>query len=279
MNAGSRLTGLESDVSLAMNAIDEILNPDDGNNPLNKIENAPGLISCFLNVGCIGDSLASGIAVYKDQNGNTVVNSVNRYPYSWGQYLARMTGNTYYNWSAGGLRTDTWLNSSFARECFDGEHLCQAYIIGLGQNDNNKYHGSEIGTISDIDTENYYNNADSFYGRYAKIIQKIKEVQPKARIFVITDPNSSVDTNGYNTAIRNIAELFDNVYVLDMRAYWSTAPCNEFLENQKRYGHFNAVGYYIIAKMIMTYIDYIMEHNYEDFREIENIGTDYYWYE
>ena len=29
----------------------------------------------------------------------------------------------------------------------------------------------------------------------------------------------------------------------------------------------------------MAYIDYIMEHNYENFREIENIGTDYHWYE
>lgn len=250
-----------------------------GANPLSGIENTPGLISCFLNVGCIGDSLASGVAVYKDQSGNIVVNSQNRYQYSWGQYLARMTGNTYYNWSAGGLRTDSWLNSAYATECFDGEHLCQAYIIGLGQNDNNKNHGSDLGTINDINTANYNNNADTFYGRYAKIIQKIKEVQPKAKIFVITDPNDSVNTNGYNTAIRNIAQLFDNVYVLDMRAYWSTAPCNEFLENQKRYGHFNAVGYYIIAKMIMTYIDYIMEHNYEDFREIENIGTDYHWYE
>ena len=250
-----------------------------GANPLSGIENTPGLISCFLNVGCIGDSLASGVAVYKDQNGNIVVNSQNRYQYSWGQYLARMTGNTYYNWSAGGLRTDSWLNSVHATECFDGNHLCQAYIIGLGQNDNNRDHGSGLGTINDINIANYNNNADTFYGRYAKIIQKIKEVQPKAKIFVITDPNDSVNTNGYNTAIRNIAQLFDNVYVLDMRAYWSTAPCNEFLENQKRYGHFNAVGYYIIAKMIMTYIDYIMEHNYEDFREIENIGTDYHWYE
>lgn len=250
-----------------------------GANPLSGIENVPGLISCFLNVGCIGDSLASGVAVSKNAGGEIIVNSQNRYQYSWGQYLARMTGNTYYNWSAGGLRTDSWLNSAHATECFDGNHLCQAYIIGLGQNDNNKNHGSDLGTINDINTANYNNNADTFYGRYAKIIQKIKEVQPKAKIFVITDPNDSVNTNGYNTAIRNIAQLFDNVYVLDMRAYWSTAPCNEFLENQKRYGHFNAVGYYIIAKMIMTYIDYIMEHNYEDFREIENIGTDYHWYE
>ena len=274
-----RITSLETSAASTAETINSILSQNNSPNPLSHIEESPGLISCFLNVGCIGDSLASGVAVYKDQNGNTVVNSVNRYPYSWGQYLHRMTGNTYYNWSAGGLRTDSWLNSDYARECFDGNHLCQAYIIGLGQNDNNKYHGSDLGTISDVDIENYYNNANSFYGRYAKIIQKILEIQPKAKIFVLTDPNDSVNTNGYNTAIRNIANLFDNVYLLDMRTYWSGASCAQLLESQKRYGHYNAVGYFLIAKIIMTYIDHVMESNYEDFREIENIGTNFYWYE
>ena len=211
-------------------------------------------------------------------SGNTVVNSVNRYEYSWGQFLARMTGNKYYNWSAGGLRTDTWLASSYAAECFDGEHLCQAYIIGLEQNDNNKSSGSDIGTSADIDTSDYNNNADSFYGRYAKIIQKIFEVQPKAKIFVITDPNDGVDANGYNTAIRAISGMFSNVYLIDMRSDWNDAPCASLLNNQKRYGHFNAVGYFLIAKMLMTYIDWIMQTKWEDFREIENIGTDWYRY-
>lgn len=259
--------------------LEDIVNPPPTTSPLAVIEKYPSFISCFMNVGCIGDSLASGVAVYKNAAGEIIVNSKNRYEYSWGQYLARMTGNKYYNWSSGGLRTDSWLNSAYAAECFDGEHLCQAYIIGLGQNDNNKNHGSDLGTINDINTANYNNNADTFYGRYAKIIQKIKEVQPKAKIFVITDPNVKVNTNGYNTAIRTIANMFDNVYLIDLRTYMSTAPCAELLESQKRYGHFNAVGYFLIAKIIMTYIDYIIEHNSDDFREIENIGTDYYWYE
>lgn len=248
-------------------------------NPLSRINDCPELLSCFFNVGCIGDGLASGVAVYKDAEGQLVVNSVNRYPYSWGKFLERMTGNHYYNWSAGGLRTDTWLSSSYATECFDGNHLCQAYIIGLGQNDNNKNQGSDIGSVSDIDLSNYSNNANTFYGRYAKIIQKIKEVQPKAKIFVVTDPNDSVNANGYNVAIRKMAELFNFVYVLDMREHWNDAPCSTLLNNQKRYGHFNAVGYFLIAKMMMTYIDWIMQKHWKDFREIENIGTDWYYYD
>ncbi len=246
-------------------------------NPLRVIRDDPGLLSCFFEVGCIGNSLASGIAVYKDETGNVVVDSVNRYEHSWGQYLARMTGNKYYNWSAGGMRTDTWLASRFATECFDGQHLCQAYIIGLAQNDYN--HSKTVGTAADIDTADYNNNADTFYGRYAKIIQRIKEVQPKAKIFVITDPWENVETAGYNAAIRHMATAFANVYVMDMHAHWSAAPCAAFLENNKRYGHYNAVGYYTIAKMIMTYIDWIMQRQWQDFREIENIGTDWYYYE
>ena len=29
----------------------------------------------------------------------------------------------------------------------------------------------------------------------------------------------------------------------------------------------------------MTYIDWIMQKHWEDFREIENIGTDWYYYD
>ena len=245
-------------------------------NPLERINSTPELMTCFLKVGCIGDSLASGIAVYKDDTGNMVINSVARYEYSWGQYLARMTGNTYYNWSAGGLRADTWLASSYATECFDGKHLCQAYIIGLGQNDNNAK--KTVGTPADIVISDYNKNADTFYGNYAKIIQKIKEVQPKAKIFVITDALEAVEAAGYNAAIRTIVGMFENVYLIDLYRYWTGAPCTTLLAGQKRYGHYNAVGYFLIAKMLMTYIDWIMQNNYEDFREIENIGTEWYWY-
>ena len=271
------IVGSLKNIDSRVSELEDIVNPQPTTSPLAVIEKYPSFISCFMNVGCIGDSLASGVAVSKNAAGD-IDNSKNRYEYSWGQYLARMTGNNYYNWSKGGLRTDTWLMSDYAEACYDGEHLCQAYIIGLGQNDNNHSKGADLGTASDIDIADYHNNNNTFYGRYAKIIQKIQEITPKAKIFVITDPNDSVNANGYNTAIRDIAEMFNNVYLIDMREYMNTAPCATLLQNQMRYGHFNAVGYFLIAKMLMTYIDYIIEHNSDDFREIENIGTDFHWY-
>ena len=273
-----QIVGSLKNIDSRVSELEDIVNPQPTTSPLAVIEKYPSFISCFMNVGCIGDSLASGVAVSKNAAGEIKVDSENRYQYSWGQYLARMTGNQYYNWSKGGLRTDTWLTSDYAEACYDGEHLCQAYIIGLGQNDNNHSKGADLGTASDIDIADYHNNNNTFYGRYAKIIQKIQEITPKAKIFVITDPNDSVNANGYNTAIRDIAEMFNNVYLIDMRRYMNTAPCAALLQSQMRYGHFNAVGYFLIAKMMMTYIDYIIEHNSDDFREIENIGTDFHWY-
>lgn len=240
--------------------------------PLESIEDKTGMLDIFLHVGCIGDSLASGESYWND--GGTT-QGADYYQYSWGQYLARKTGNTFYNWSKGGLSTKLWLQSTYATECFDGNHLCEAYIIGLGQNDAN--YNYTIGSASDIDLADYHNNADSFYGSYGKIIQKIKEVQPQAKIFVITDPNTTTDTKGYNVPIRDMATIFTNVYVIDLRQYALKYMSSPVLVAQLRAGHFNAYGYKVFAMMIANYIDWIVTTNYTEFTQIELIGTGHSW--
>lgn len=238
--------------------------------PLVTINKDPGLLSCFLNVGCIGDSLASGESVYR--NGSTV-GYADIYEHSWGQYLARMTGNTYYNWSSGGRTCATWLSSSYATECFDGNHKCQAYIIGLGQNDYNQNY--TIGTSADIDTSDYSNNADSYYGNYGKIIQRIKALQPKAKIFILTDPSENTETGGYNAAVRTIATMFSNVYLVDLYTYGKQLYTTGIIKACNRNGHYNAMAYREMALIIATYIDWIMRNNVSEFSEVEFIGTDY----
>lgn len=245
---------------------------NDLNYPIQKLTDNTGFLDIFLNVGCIGDSLASGESVSNEQ-GQTSNHDL--YNYSWGQYLARKTGNQYYNWSKGGLTAKAWLNSIYATECFDGQHLCEAYIIGLGQNDANQ--NLTIGSSSDIDLNNYNNNADSFYGNYGKIIQKIKEKQPKAKIFVITDMYTGTDQKGYNVAIRAMAEIFDNVYVIDLRKYGMDYYNSELFLAQRRSGHYNAIGYKICAMMIANYIDWIIKNDYDEFKQVEFIGTNYSW--
>lgn len=244
--------------------------------PLETFVSSPGLISIFRNVGCIGDSLASGFCVGKDSNGNDV--GYGMLEFSWGQYLSRMTGNKYYNWSTGGLRTDSFLSSQFATECYDGNHKCELYIIGLGQNDHNK--GTTVGISTDIDLNNYDNNNETFYGYYGKIIQKIKEVQPKAKIFACTDPLITMETRGYNNAIREMGNIFDNVYIMDLYTYAKHIYSSSWLNNMYRGGHLNAMGYYICALIIANYIDWYMKYYWEEFREVEFINfSDRHYYD
>lgn len=254
--------------------VNDLLGLNLSDTPLERIRNDAGLMAIFRHVGCIGDSLASGEAVYKKADGST--GGKDLFEYSWGQYLARMTGNTYYNWSRGGLRCDTFLSSSMAVECFDGEHKCEAYVIGLGQNENNKKY--TIGTAADIDMNDYTQNLDTYYGNYGRIIQKIQQLQPKAKIFVLTDPLKAVETTGYNAAVREIAGMFQNVYLVDLFTYGTTLYSSGFLYQQKRGGHFNAVGYFICAMIIATYIDWIIKKNPTEFREVEFIGLDNKFY-
>ena len=63
-------------------------------------------------------------------------------------------------------------------------------------------------------------------------------------------------------------EIFDKVYLIDLEKY---APDYWDKEFQSRYfvmGHMNAAGYQWTAWMFMTYIDWIVENNMEDFADI-----------
>ena len=243
-------------------------------NPLAYVHNEAGLISLFHTVGCIGDSLASGECAYKT-SGTT--HYVDLYPFSWGQCLARLTGNTYYNFSQGGLSTRTWLSSQHATDCFDGNHDCDAYFIGLGQNDKNN--SIPVGTTADINLSDYTQNADTYCGNMGKIIQKLQELQPKAPIFVFIDPNTPSDDQTYNNVIPDIVELFENVWIIDLKTYGQAMFTDKtsIIGSQYRGGHYSAVGYQQIAYVIATYVDWIIKHNLSDFSQVEFIGTNYEW--
>ena len=235
------------------------------------------LYKVFDTVGVIGDSLASGECAYKD-NGTT--RYVDLYNKSWGQFMARDSGNTYYNFSKGGLTTRSWFTTTEGYPtASDGNHKCKAYIIGLGVNDQRL--GSDyVGTSADINLNDYTQNADTFYGNYAKIIQTMKEQQPKAKFFLFTVPNSSTSYDNINTAIRYMATIFDNVYVIDLRLnYINFYQGDVFIRNNLRSGHYNAIAYEYMAKMIEQWISQYIYDNYEEFEQVEFIGTDYEWTE
>ena len=69
-----------------------------------------------------------------------------------------------------------------------------------------------------------------------------------------------------------MAARFDKTYVIDLR---KNAPVYDaaFKEAFFLNGHLNPCGYIITAKMVMSYMDYIIRHNMDDFREAGLIGT------
>ena len=74
-----------------------------------------------------------------------------------------------------------------------------------------------------------------------------------------------------------LAEKFEFTYVLDFLKY---APIydDEFRKNYYLGGHLNAAGYKLTADFVMSYIDYIIRKNPEDFSQVGFIGTEYHYH-
>lgn len=240
--------------------------------PLDRIVFDGGYARVFRTIGCVGDSLSSGEYESKDENGKKGYHDY--YEYSWGQYMARNAGIKAYNFSRGGM-TAKWFMNSFGDSCgiWTDEKKCQAYIIALGVNDLKEI---EIGTVADIDTENYNNNKPTFAGYYARIIQRLKTIQPDAKFFLVTMPKGDREEVEPHAAIlRDIANVFPNTYVIELNKYSPDYSDPEFIKSFFCGGHMNAAGYILTAQMITSYIDYIVRHNFRDFSQVGFIGTPY----
>lgn len=253
---------------------------DEGERPLDRIVQNGGFCGVFRTIACVGDSLSSGEFQTLDADSGEY-RYHDMYEYSWGQYIARMTGAQVYNFSRGGMTAREYCES-FADDngFWDESKKCQCYIIALGVNDLLGQHMA-LGSIEDIDLDDYEQNKPTFAGYYAKIIQRYKQIQENARFFLVTMPreDEACDGNGikpaFNELLYKIAELFDNTFVLDLYKY---APVydREFKKKFYLYGHMNPMGYMLTAKMIASYIDYIIRTDPSKFSQVGLIGTQYY---
>ena len=245
--------------------------------PLDKLIYDGGFCGILRTIGCIGDSLASGEFETNDGQGNKTYHDF--YEYSWGQFIARNIGSKVYNFSQGGMTTLTYTDGWADHwGFFRADKLCNAYIIALGQNDIKFEEG--LGDISDIDLSDWRNNKRTFAGRYAQIIQRLQELSPRSKFFLMTIPRSPDDEQ--KTAIKDrhreilleFEKMFPNIYLLDFRKY---APVydEKFRENFYLGGHMNAAGYLLNARMVETYIDWIIRHNMKDFAQVGFWGTDF----
>ena len=248
-------------------------------NPLEKLLENGGYTSAFSSISCIGDSLTEGVSEY-------IVDGITKYAgrnegleiFSYPAQLARMTGSIVRNYGVGGATAKSWLETNKCEDCFKSENKSQAYIIAIGTNDT--VYDGDVDT--DIDISDYNNNSDNFVGNYAKIIQKCLELQPKAKVFVVTIPKTRTNyhnawTTG-NSKIKAVAEKL-GVYVLDIYTYSeSFGNPDEYKKHFYSGGHRNAVGYKRTAMEYATYISWLIEKNPSDFKNIQFIGTDM-WYD
>jgi len=243
--------------------------------PLEKLLPDSGFCGIFRTIGCVGDSLSSG--EFQTPKGDGKWRYTDMFEYSWGQFIARAAGSTVYNFSKGGMTAKEYIQKfADANRFWRPEVAAQGYVIALGVNDVFNYK-QEMGTTADICKEDWHKNADTFAGWYGAIISRYKEIQPDAHFFLLNMPRGGGpmdETKGkFAQLIRDIAALFDNCWCIDLFEY---APVYDaaFKEKFYLYGHMNASGYILTARMVDSYIDYIVRHNPEAFRRIGFIGTE-----
>lgn len=243
--------------------------------PLEHLLFDGGFCGIFRTIGCVGDSLSSGEFQIPNEEGDWAYYDI--YEYSWGQFMARTIGSKVYNFSRGGMTAKEYMESfAEANDFWNPDKACQAYIIALGVNDI-IYQDMELGSVADI-AEDYHNNKKTFAGYYASIVQRLKEIQPDAKFFFMTmlkwdDEVKDAKTNRHAQFLYELANTFKNCYVMDFCKY---APVQDAEYQQKFWlnGHLNPCGYVLTAKMIMSYIDYIIRHNITDFEKIGFVGRD-----
>ena len=71
--------------------------------------------------------------------------------------------------------------------------------------------------------------------------------------------------------IRELAEYFDNTYVIDLHTY-APPQDREYFRLFYLHGHMSPMGYRVVAEQICSYMDYIIRHNPRDFAEVAFIG-------
>jgi len=253
---------------------------DENEKPLDRLVGGYSYTSVFRKIGFIGDSLSSGEFETLDEEGKKHFHDL--FEYSWGQYIARKNGLTGYNFSRGGMTAKEYMESfAEANGYWDPALACQAYVIALGVND---LFGRKqpLGSLDDVDFDNYENNnRETFAGCYAYIIQRLKKTQPRARFFLMSMPRGNDDREDLRKAhadfLNQLAEKFDKTYVIDLNKY---APVYDEEFRELFYlGHMTPAGYMVTAKMVASYMDYIIRHNMKDFKQVGFIGTDLYYEE
>lgn len=247
--------------------------PDD--NPLADRKESGGFANIFGSFTCIGDSLTYGTL---EQGSVEEYRSTGVRGYDYPAYMSRALGVPVNNLGIAGATAMSWLKYALSHDYF-AKYPADAYIIALGTNDIDSDVGGITGELTDINADDMsLTNTETDLGAYAAIIQNIKVVNPKAKIFIVTVPytrNYAPWNDRANEKYRAVADMF-GAYVIDLAKY-GVQPEDRDAWREIYYvgGHLNALGYYDLAVRYMTYIDWIVRHNTADFKQAAFIQTEF----
>ena len=219
-----------------------------------ELERLPYLYM-FHKMAGVGDSLMSGEHVYTGTS--SVVKD--RYGYSWLSNLAKYANAECVHYSKGGLTAKGWVNDSGGyRSQLEAEtEKASVYFLALGTNDKNQT-AYPIGDVSDdVGT-------DSFTGYYKQIIDIIHKHNSNAVIFCVSLYSDTDTSIPYNTAIREIADLYDYCFFVDFVNNTKHMPKDNDLYASS--SHFTTLGYLYAAKLIKALVEDIVEKNLASFK-------------
>lgn len=239
----------------------------------------PDLFKAFKKVGVVGDSLSVGYMMNK----STGVVTSRMLAYSWPKVVMRDAGGVpWLNLGTSGQNVLTWCsNATYGKVQAEASgNKCQAYIIGLGENDQSgTERGCPLGSPSDI-VNNYQTVATTYYGGYARIIQILKHLNPDCKIFCLTNPRNGTGRQNYNEAVRYIT----NTYYANDSSIMLVDVANDTDVFNQGYlpadmaaitgGHYSAAGYARVASIMEAEISNAMEANVSSMYNIAYIPYD-----
>lgn len=213
---------------------------------------------CMFGKGlCIGDSLTYG---QSDRNDSGSLGGFKHNGMTYPDNLTKLTGIELTNAGTAGKTFKTWWELH-QNDNFSGYDFC---IIALGVNDAYFTGGWTSDSLTYL----------------TRIVNAVKSANNRIPIFITTPPMyylgyEGADFNSVADGIRN-ASVSLGLYLVDFREYLEEfSRENATTVSVMTYGHFNAYGYYKIAKAYKAYISYIMSQNMDDFRNVQFVGTEY----
>lgn len=255
---------------------------DDNANITNPIKYKGNEFSIFTRGICIGDSVTEGS--FDDPNGGAVIKK-----FSYPAIMKRISGVDIVNAGIAGMTSQTWYEATSDSTPYWGMWVNQEWVWNMNPTNT----GNDI-ISSSLDFSNFefaiihigindlaplYDNTKTIeeilinYETYLNnIINKLKTANNGIKIFLATIvPSYAQPMNPaygqLNDKIKEIAEIIDNVYLIDINKYSEMASKPEYNKT-----HPTALGYHCLANEMIAYISYIIHNNLSDFSEMQFIG-------